>query len=612
MADGDWSFDFWRHAGQGLGVLCLVATGVLAIAWGLNPIAHDDVFWHLRTGDWIVAHHAVPLVDPFSYTRLGERWISHEWGFALIVWLADRLAGLDGLLVLAALLLLLIGELVRRRAVLGSTDESADWALLGALLALGLLAMRGLTFLRPALLGEACFAGLLLALDRYRVTGRRRMLVAAVAIIWGWANLHSGVLFGLFVLGLQAAEAVAVRFLPARVGARFPLPEGAWRALPVAAVVAVGLSLCNPNGYQALLFPFILGRWLFASGIAWDLAQFRPYTPTSNLPLVVLLCLVLWGLLRGRRGAVRPWELVAIAVFFALTFRASRSLLDLVLLLVPSAYRLLRVVPREAPRRAHLERGALASLALALALLALPGSLPAWPLRPVDSWLPIGAARFLEQNRISGHLFNHANYGGYLLWALHQPVFWDGRNDVFAPLTKEVTTTPFPRLVERYGIDVLVLTEREYDDLREEVEGPRWALVYWDDPAAVYLRRDRFAPRLPALELHTFHAFSSGGELRDLLIDPARAAAAAAELERLLAVYPENQRALYLAGVLAAGRRDLDAARRDLEAAQRLGDNPLQRRLLAAVYLDLGRRADAARLWPGDPRLPSSPGRAVN
>jgi hypothetical protein len=38
-----------------------------------------DLWWHLRTGQWIVETGHVPHSDPFSFTRAGEPWVSHEW-----------------------------------------------------------------------------------------------------------------------------------------------------------------------------------------------------------------------------------------------------------------------------------------------------------------------------------------------------------------------------------------------------------------------------------------------------------------------------------------------------------------------------------------------------
>ena len=38
-----------------------------------------DLWWHLRTGQLIVETGHVPHSDPFSFTRAGHAWVSHEW-----------------------------------------------------------------------------------------------------------------------------------------------------------------------------------------------------------------------------------------------------------------------------------------------------------------------------------------------------------------------------------------------------------------------------------------------------------------------------------------------------------------------------------------------------
>ena len=38
-----------------------------------------DLWWHLRTGQWIVETGHIPHSDPFSFTRAGSAWVSHEW-----------------------------------------------------------------------------------------------------------------------------------------------------------------------------------------------------------------------------------------------------------------------------------------------------------------------------------------------------------------------------------------------------------------------------------------------------------------------------------------------------------------------------------------------------
>src|SRR5258708_8812580 len=101
---GRWGLGGRRRLAGLACALALPALLALALAWSLQPLTHDDLFWHLRTGEWIAAHHRVPLVDPFSYTHHGARWITHEWGFSLLGFLVCRAAGAGGLVLLPAAL----------------------------------------------------------------------------------------------------------------------------------------------------------------------------------------------------------------------------------------------------------------------------------------------------------------------------------------------------------------------------------------------------------------------------------------------------------------------------------------------------------------------------
>src|SRR5580658_1241227 len=47
-------------------------------------ISDPDIWWHLRTGDWILAHRAVPFTDPFSSYGMGKPWIAYSWLFDLV------------------------------------------------------------------------------------------------------------------------------------------------------------------------------------------------------------------------------------------------------------------------------------------------------------------------------------------------------------------------------------------------------------------------------------------------------------------------------------------------------------------------------------------------
>jgi len=60
-------------------LLGLGLTLALAAVWGSRPLIHDDLFFHLSTGEFVVETHEVPTTDPFSFTQAGKPWVSHEW-----------------------------------------------------------------------------------------------------------------------------------------------------------------------------------------------------------------------------------------------------------------------------------------------------------------------------------------------------------------------------------------------------------------------------------------------------------------------------------------------------------------------------------------------------
>lgn len=545
----------WR-ALDFLGLAALVA---LAVAWASWPLAHDDLFGHLRTGEWIVQNGKVPLTDPFSFTRLGTRWISHEWGFSLLTWAVERLGGLTGLMLLRVLIVLAIGGALAWRMRTETETRSFPWT--AGLLALGLWAVAWEMILRAALLSELFLAVTMLLLAGFRKTGDRRFLYALPGLFLLWGNVHSGVIFGLYVLGLFVLEAL--------------LRKRPWHPCALAFGGAALASLINPNGWQVWLYPFKLSQVLFGSGIEWQLGHFAAAGPWGNVAFVLMIGLLGIGLLSGRWRELSWAEIVAVLTFAGLSFRTPRFVFHFSILALPAVYRMFAGRPRSLQTL----------LRAAVPAVAAWAAVAVWmdhPRRLLDPKFPEGAVRWLEREGVQGRIFNHQNYGGFLSWRARVPVFWDGRNDVFASLAREVTTVPFSQTVERYGVDALLITDFEDRGVQPWVPA-QWGLVYWDDFSALYLRRDRFGSLLSGKELRMFPAFGGRPGLKDVAADPAQAAAARAELDGILALWPENQRALFFRGRLRRYQGDPEGARRDLEAALAVRDSDVVREELAAV-----------------------------
>ena len=76
--------------------------GLLAMT--ARPATDPDLWWHLRTGQWIVETGHVPHTDPFSFTRGGSPWISHEWLSEVLFYQLWKFGGPAALIVFASII----------------------------------------------------------------------------------------------------------------------------------------------------------------------------------------------------------------------------------------------------------------------------------------------------------------------------------------------------------------------------------------------------------------------------------------------------------------------------------------------------------------------------
>ena len=218
-------------------------------------------------------------------------------------------------------------------------------------------------------------------------------------------------------------------------------------------------------------------------------------------------------------------------------------------------------------------------------ILVLTAALSAWRSRegvPVSHHFPAGAVSFLEENSIVTRPFNHQNYGGYLGWELQEPIFWDGRNLLFASLMTEVAQMPLVEVEERWEIDSLLLTEFEYRQMREQILPTEWSLVYWDDFSALFLRRSPAKEEvIERSRLETFPPFGGVERLQTMVQDPVWTRRARGELDQILSFEPRCQRALYFHGLISLYQGDLARAEVELRRALELGPNPYVEKALS-------------------------------
>lgn len=100
-------------------IIFIISTlGVLSFST-FQTLGDPDTFLHLKIGQWIISHQAVPMVDYFSHSLPGESWVAHEWLSELILLMVYQIGGWGGLVLLAAsclgLSLALLAMFLQRR-----------------------------------------------------------------------------------------------------------------------------------------------------------------------------------------------------------------------------------------------------------------------------------------------------------------------------------------------------------------------------------------------------------------------------------------------------------------------------------------------------------------
>ncbi|HWR98775.1 MAG TPA: hypothetical protein VN317_10180 [Candidatus Methanoperedens sp.] len=422
----DWLRDLLKK--NGLQWLIAVMLLVNALGFVLRPIGDPDLFWHLRTGDWIREHHALPqeligAAAPSHAPPGADRFsMTSYWLADLLLSLLYGAGGLGALVALRAALLGLLLFLVYRRA-------RGDGLVRAGMLLLAVNTLGQYPAERPQFLSFVFAAALLLLLDGIReapsAAAARWRGVAVPPLMALWANCHAGFLIGLGFLGVYAVGELTKRLTPRLQ----PLPPERLRLLLAAAAGGFLASLLNPNGWLIMRFarvsPVLTG---FVSEY-FSTIEFFSYNPSPWIVVYwMLLAVAVTGFAFSRR-LPDPAALALVLLTGYFSFTQLRHVPYFVVVAVPVA-----VASLSGPRLVRVARAAVAAAGLCAGAYFLPGAVRMIEdggrgVEVNDYLFPVDAAAFIESQALQGSMFNQHGWGGYLLWRLApRQVFIDGRN----------------------------------------------------------------------------------------------------------------------------------------------------------------------------------------
>jgi hypothetical protein len=443
-------------------------------------VADPDIWWHMRVGEWILQHHAAPNVESYSRELTGTPWLGYSWLFELLAIKVFRAFGVLGIVGYSAAMVLSIVAAVRHLV----QRLQSDFTVTVFITFVACFSLARLYTPRPWLFSILFFVLELDILMHARRTGRLRELMWLPLIFALWANIHIEFIYGLFIVGVAFVESVACRFQK-NSGTAIPIfPIGC-------ALLASALAtLVNPFGWRVYSVVYNLATQGGGLNVVSEM-QAIPFRSLTDFCILFLALASAASLAWARRFR---WFEVGL-LFFALvmSFRSQR---DAWVICMTAAAILASVIPgRQTNLRLPKFATALATAAAALLVLASfrvlhvnKATLDA----QVANILPVHAVEEVRQKGYSGPVFNDFNWGGYLIWALREPVAIDGRTNLYgnARMDRSIATWNAQpdwnsdKLLTSAGVVIGPVTSPLTQVLRLD---SRFQLVYQDKVAAVFI-----------------------------------------------------------------------------------------------------------------------------
>ncbi len=499
----------------------LLALVLLGLSLFAHTIIDTDIWWHLRTGQYILDTGSIPGYDMYSYTAGGNRWIDTHWLFQVILFGTYSALGAYGL----SLLFILVFCSVFAILWIACGKEKNRFAAL-LLFWLGLMAGSSRFLARPeafTYLMLSVYTLVLFGFERGRFG--RGAVFALIPLQALWVNLQGLFILGPFLIGAYAAQPVTTA-MSRRVFKRESSPNELRKAITLVVLLAgsVGACLLNPYGLEGLLFPFTLFTRvggmenIFASSIAEFQAPFSGYNLTLPLKYFAVFFALCAGVLALDFRNLKLSHVLVFAGTGYLALNARRNVAIFVLAMLPIAVEhagglIARLREARGGKyavaldRAGIACGAVIVAVVVLQIFSIVGGRHYIADKRAERFgfgfkeqtFPHGAFVFIKENGISGPFFNNMDIGGMFLWEMYpeEKVFIDARLEVnsaeiFSEYRRAMSDAgAFIRLSDKYEFNAAVVSHTSQDGLYlMPVLSllPEWTLVYFDPIAAVFVR----------------------------------------------------------------------------------------------------------------------------
>ncbi|HEU5350745.1 MAG TPA: hypothetical protein VFU55_04055 [Terracidiphilus sp.] len=278
----------------------------------LNLMGDPDIWWHLADARYFFTHHHVIFTDPYAFTVVGVRWINWEWLSEVPYWFSYQVFHLQGIYLVAWLVLgLNLVFFYWRGYWMTRHAGAAFWAAcIGFTLT---LANSGPRTIAVAYLALSAEMAILEAFER----GHKRILWLLPPLFALWINLHGIWFIGLALLALY----IGCGFLRVNLGIfqQEPMDAADRKRFFAALAVTLAALFLNPYGWRLLYNPvdMMLKQHLSISVIS----EWRPLnlsSPEGYVVTAAILLMLAANCIRPRKWTLYEFVVVLLAFYAAI------------------------------------------------------------------------------------------------------------------------------------------------------------------------------------------------------------------------------------------------------------------------------------------------------
>lgn len=476
--------------------LVFIAVLVLGIILGPRFFGDGDPGRHIVIGKIIVTEHTIPKNNIFSYTKPGQPLTTTEWLSETLYAVAYLFMGLNGVVLLAIILIGVTITLMFRETI----RQSNSYLVAGLLAFWAMPATLFHWMARPHLfswLALACWAPVVDRMAR----GKKVSIWQLPFIMLVWANLHGGFIVGFLVWFAYLAGWI-VEYLFNK--GSHPATK-IFKQLLAAGGLSFIASLINPSmlALWKNVFDHVSDSTLMRLQIDWHSPDFHEL---NVWPFLLLIALMLFALaMRKRRpSSGQLFLLIGLTLFGLYSVRNIPFFViacsPIIGNLLGSAFTDSGVFGKVSKTIQNMEtrlRGITWSLLTVIVVAAALLSGHKLDTEKIGNTFdpnqfPVHAVDWLETNPQDGNMFNEFTWGGYLLYRLwpEQRVFIDGQTDFYgSELVHEYLTTllvqdGWQNTLQKYDISWAIIPSGT-PMIRALQDTLGWKIIYQDHIATI-------------------------------------------------------------------------------------------------------------------------------